>query len=61
MAMLCTDAFTEYCVIVFVQANAENELALGVVQCMNKTGKPPKVVYTCGETGLRNNELFQKF
>ena len=28
---------------------------------MNKIGKPPGVFYTDGETGTRNNKLFQKY
>ena len=57
MAMLCTYAFTKNCVIVLTKSNNESELALGFIECMNKMGKPPKVVYTDGETAIRNSGL----
>ena len=59
--MLCIDAFTEYWVIVFFKSNNESELALGFIDCMNKTGKPPKVSYTDGETGINNSGLLDKY
>ena len=58
MAMLCIDAFTKYCVIVLIKSNNESELALGFTECMNKMGKPPKVVYTDGEIGITNSGFF---
>ena len=61
MAMLCTDPFTKYCAIVPIKSKNESELALGFIECMNNMGKPPKVVYTDGETGIRNSWLFQKY
>ena len=60
MAILCIDAFTKYCVIVIIKSNNESELALGFIGCMNKMGKPPKVVCTDGEACIRNSGLFQK-
>ena len=41
--MLCKDAFTRYCVIGPVRSNSETELALGLIECMHKLRKPPKV------------------
>lgn len=61
IAMLCIDAFTKYCVIVPIKSKNESELALGFIECMNKMGKPPKVIFTDGETGIRNSGLFQKY
>ena len=55
MAMLCIDAFTKYCAIVIIKSHNVSELALGFIECMNKMGKPPKVVYTDGETGIRHS------
>ena len=55
MAMLCTDPFTKYCAIVPIKSKNESELALGFIECMNNMGKPPKVVYTDGEMGIRNS------
>ena len=49
MAMLCKDGFTQYCVIIPIKSNSESEFALGITECMNKMGKPPKVTYTDGE------------
>ena len=61
MAMLCIDAFTKSCVICPIKSNSESELALGFIECMNKMGKPPKVVFTDGETGTRHSGVFQKY
>ena len=60
MSMSCIDAFTKYCVIVFMKSNSESELAQGFLECMNKMGKPPKVVDTVGETGVSNSGLCHK-
>ena len=61
MAILCIDEFTKYGVIVIVKTNNESELALDFIECMNKVGKPPTVVYTYVGTGIRNSGLFQKY
>ena len=60
-AMLCIDAFTKYCAIVPIKSKSESELALGFIECMNKMGKPPKVVYSYEEMGIRNSGLFHKY
>ena len=55
MAMLCMDAFTKYCARVRIKSNNSCELALGFIKCMRKMGKPLKVVYSNGETDIRNS------
>ena len=44
----------KYCVLAPFKSNSESEFALGFIECMNKMGKPPHVVYTDGEPGIRN-------
>ena len=61
MAMLRIDAVTKYCAIVTIKSNRERVGSGFFVECMNKIGQPPKVVYTDGETGIRNTGLFQKY
>ena len=61
MAMLCTDPFTKYCAIVPIKSKNKSELALGFIECMNNMGKPTKVVYTDGETGIIHIGIFQKY
>ena len=35
--------------------------ALGLIECINKMGGKPRIIYTDGETGIRNSELFDKY
>ena len=60
IAMRCIDVLTKYCVIAIIKSNNKSELPLGFIECTNKMGKPPKVVYTNGEVGVRNTGIFQK-
>ena len=50
----------KYCDIVPLKSNTETKLTLSFIQCMNKMGKPPKIVHTDGETTIKNNVLFRK-
>jgi hypothetical protein len=43
------------------QIKNESELALGLIACIHKMGGRPNIIYTDGETGIRNSELSDKY
>ena len=58
---VCIDVFTKYAAVVPVKGKTENDLALGMIESIVKMGHKPQVIYTDGETGIRNRGLFQKY
>ena len=58
--MLCIDKFSKYCAILPINGKTESDLALGFIECMNKMGRPPKVIMTDGEGAIKNGGLFSK-
>ena len=59
--MVCIDVFTKYVAVVPVKGKTENDLAFGMIESIVKMGHMPQVIYTDGETGIRNSGLFQKY
>ena len=59
-AMVCADAFTTYASVVPVKGNAENDVALGVIESIVNMGRNPQVIYIDGESSVRNSKLFQE-
>ena len=60
-AMVCIDIFTKYVAVVPTKGKTESDLAHGMIECLAKMGKPPQILYTDGETCIRNSGLFQKY
>ena len=61
IGMICIDIFSKYCSICPIKSKNESELALGLIECINKMGNKPKIIYTDGETGIRNSAIFEKY
>ena len=40
--MICIDAFNKHCAIEPIKGKSDSDLALGLFECMNKMGNPPK-------------------
>ena len=59
--MIFIDIFNKYCSICLVQATNKSELAFGLIECINKMGGKPNIIYTDGETGIRNSDIFAKY
>ena len=59
--MVCIEVFTKYVAVVPVKGKTENDLAFGMIESIVKMGHMPQVIYTDGETGIRNRGLFQKY
>ena len=55
--MICIDICIKYCSICPIKSNNESELALGLIECINEMGHKPNIIYTDGETRIRNSEL----
>ena len=60
IGMICIDVFSKYCVIVPIKSKSEGDLAHGLLECIHKMGKTPKVIYSDGESGLQTN-VFKKY
>ena len=60
-AMVCIDIFTKYAAVAPIKGKTESDLAHGMIECFAKMGKTPQILYTNGETGIRNSGLFQKY
>ena len=55
----CIDMFNKNCSICHIKSKNKSELALGLTECINKTGNKPNIKYTAGETGIRNSAIFE--
>ena len=57
-AMVCVDVFTKCAAVVPIKGKTENDLASGMIESIVKMGNKPQLIYTDGETGIRNSGLF---
>ena len=55
--MLCIDIFTKYAVVVPVSSKKEIDVAAGIVECMQKMGKKPEIIYTDDEGSLHTKSI----
>ena len=58
--MLMIDIFDKFMHVVAIKGKKEEDLASGMIECLNKMGKKPKIIYTDDE-GAMNKEAIQKF
>ena len=54
------DIFDKFMHVVAIQGKKEADLASGMIECLNKMGKKPKMIYTDDE-GAMNKEAIQKY
>ena len=54
------DIFDKFMHVVAIQGKKEEDLASGMIECIHKMGKKPKIIYTDDETAL-NTEAIQKY
>ncbi len=57
VGMVCIDIFTKYLVVVPIKSRNQNDVADGLIQCLNKMGKLPKFIYSDDETSLRADKI----
>ena len=55
--MVCIDAFSKYRVIVPIKSRAERDSAAGLLECVQKMRKTPKVIYSDGEAALNTQAM----
>ena len=60
VGMLMIDIFDKFMHVVAIQGKKEEDLASGMIECIHKMGKKPKIIYTDDETAL-NTEAIQKY
>ena len=60
VGMLMIDIFDKFMHVVAIQGKKEEDLASGMIECIHKMGKKPRIIYTDDETAL-NTEAIQKY
>ena len=53
-------AFIKYCAIAPIKGNTESDLALGLIECINKMGSPPKIIMTDREGAIKHSGLIHR-
>ena len=60
VGILMIDIFEKFMHEVAIKGKKEEDLASGMIECLNKMGKKPKIIYTDDE-GAMNKEAIQKY
>ena len=60
VGMLMIDIFDKFMHVVAIQGKKEEDLASGMIECLHKMGKKPKIIFTDDE-GAMNKEAIQKY
>ena len=60
VGMLMIDIFDKFMHVVAIKGKKEEDLASGMIACLHKMGKKPKLIYTDDE-GAMNKEAIQKY
>ena len=60
VGMLMIDIFDKFMHVVAIKGKKEEDLASGMIECLHKMGKKPKIIYTDDE-GAMNKEAIQKY
>ena len=51
------DVFSKYAVVVPIKSKAEGDVAAGLLECINKMGEQPKIIYSDAEPALSSNAM----
>ena len=60
VGVLMIDIFDKFMHVVAIKGKKEEDLASGMIECLHKMGKKPKMIYTDDE-GAMNKEAIQKY
>ena len=60
VGMIMIDIFDKFMHVVAIKGKKEEDLASGMIECLNKMGKKPKIIYTDDE-GAMNKEAIQTY
>jgi hypothetical protein len=55
--MVCIDIFTKYAVVVPIKTKQDGDIAAGILECMEKMGKKPEIIYTDDEGALHKPSI----
>ena len=61
VGMLTIDVFDKFMHVVPINGKTEEDLASGIIECIHKMGKKPKIVYTDDEGALSKEAIQQYF
>ena len=56
---IMTDVFSKFLVVAPIKSTKEGDVASGVIECLNKMGGKPKLLYTDDEPALSSNSIQQ--
>ena len=57
VGMLTIDVFDKFMHVVPISGKTEEDLASGIIECVHKMGKKPKIVYTDNEAALSKEAI----
>ena len=60
VGMLMIDVFDKFMYVVPIKGKKEEDLASGMIECLNQMGKKPEIIYTDDETAL-SSDAIQKY
>ena len=60
VGVLMIDVFDKFMYVVPIKSKQERDVASGMIECLNKMGKKPEIIYTDDE-GALNKEAIQKY
>ena len=60
VGMLMSDIFDKFMHVVAIEGKKEEDLASGMIECLHKMGKKPKIILTDDEAAM-NKEAIQKY
>ena len=60
VGVLMIDVFDKFMHVVPIKSKQEGDVASGMIECLNKMGKKPEIIYTDDE-GALNKEAIQKY
>ena len=60
VGVLMIDVFDKFMYVVPIESKQEGDVASGMIECLNKMGKKPEIIYTDDE-GALNKEAIQKY
>lgn len=61
VGMICIDVFTKYAVVVALKSKNEGDVAAGILECINRMFKKPKLIYTDDEKSFSTTAIQKYF
>ena len=61
IGMACIDIFGKYAVVVPIKSKQEGDVAAGILECLNKMGQTPKIIYADDAGASKTNAMNKPF